>query len=182
MLQSGSRLGPTLVTPQTLLTVTGNVSGGSPFRRNAPACRSRATPPAAADSPCEPMAFVTALQLAPVQERCGTCADGMEISSAPGRIRVVDALRPDRDSNAGPTASKIVKLSGWSPATRGYVRDLASGLGICRWSLMVGHLCFRRLCGLSWNLDGAGGLQCRLGHSQAVRARSPHLSRASVQP
>ena len=47
------------------------------------------------------MAFVTALQLAPVQERCGTCADGMEILSAPGRIRVVDDLRPDRDSNAG---------------------------------------------------------------------------------
>jgi hypothetical protein len=47
-------LAPAEVAPRTLLKVTGNVRADLLFRRNAPAYRSRATPSAPTDSPCEP--------------------------------------------------------------------------------------------------------------------------------
>src|SRR5215467_12150722 len=77
---------PAEVTPRTLRNVTGNVRARL-FRNKALACRSRTMPqiPPEALGPCHP-----APQLARVEERCRTCADGVEIFRPGG----TPAVRP----------------------------------------------------------------------------------------
>src|SRR5262249_39745068 len=109
---------PAEATPRALVKVTGNVRTSLLFTRNAPACGSRTMPPmpAASRGLCHP-----APQLARVQERSRTRADGVEIFlharvHPPGRH---DRLHPDISQSRWRKRASVpaAGLSLWTPLT-----------------------------------------------------------------